>query len=374
MESSTATLPSRKSRLTQLPTPPNSAHESQLFHDRYQIIKALGRGGFGVTFLAQDMGLPGEPLCVIKQLSPKVDNPAAIKRACERFEREAKILSQLGSHAQIPRLLDYFRLDGEFYLVQEYVRGYTLAREVKRHGPRKESDVKKFLREVLPVLDFVHRQGVIHRDIKPPNLIRCEDDGRLVLIDFGAVKEKIVGLEHTHRGATTQFVGTLGFAPPEQLAMRPTFSSDLYAIGVTCLYMLTGKPPMEFDYDPRTGELCWQDEEVYVSDFFSQILDKLLKASVSDRYQTVSEVNRALALEPYMDNLADCMTNATSSGSSGRHPDSASMESEGQNYSPFSQTADQIRQWRKRLKKHQRQSTSRFLHSEYYSGFRSPYS
>lgn len=368
MELFTAPFAPRCATPAQFPTPPNGTGVQQLFRDRYQIIKALGRGGFGVTFLAQDTLLPGTPQCVVKQLSPKVDNPVAIKRACERFEREAKTLSHLGSHAHIPQLLDYFQVDGEFYLVQEYVRGYTLAREVKRKGPLSEPEVKRFLREILPILDFVHSQQVIHRDIKPPNLIRCEDDGRLVLIDFGAVKEQIVECENTQRGATTQFVGTLGFAPPEQLAMRPTFSSDLYAIGVTCIYLLTGRPPMEFDYDPVSGELRWQDD-VYVSDFFTKILEKLLKVSVSDRYHSVAEVTRALELEPYLDNLADCMTNTAASR---RSLESAELIVEPPRYSPFSQTAEQIRQWRSRLRKHQKGDRKPLLQSEYYSDYRYP--
>ncbi|MBD1911567.1 MULTISPECIES: serine/threonine-protein kinase [unclassified Leptolyngbya] len=360
MDFSTAILNSRRSN-PQGSTDLNGAcGTEQRFRDRYQVIKALGRGGFGVTFLAQDMLLPGNPYCVIKQLCPKVNNDVAIKRACERFEREAKILSQLGSHAQIPRLLDYFQVDGEFYLVQEYVPGNTLAKEIKKNGPQSESYVKRFLREILPILDYVHKQQVIHRDIKPPNIIRCDDDGRLVLIDFGAVKEEIVENDRTGGGMTTQFVGTLGFAPPEQLAMRPTFSSDIYAVGVTCLYLLTGKPPMEFDYDPLTGELRWE-QEVYVSDFLARILDKMLKVSVSERYHTVEQVQRALELESYMDNLADCMTTKR------QLTDSVEEDSSSSSYSPFSRTAEQIRQWRSRLRQHQKKQRKDLLGSEYNS-------
>lgn len=359
MEFSTATLNPRRASKKQNPSRLNAAcGSSERLRDRYQVIRALGRGGFGVTFLAQDMQLPGEPYCVIKQLCPKVDNPAAIKRACERFEREAKTLSYLGSHAHIPCLLDYFQIDDEFYLVQEYVRGTTLARQVKRHGTYSEMGVKQFLREILPVLDFVHRQQVIHRDIKPPNIIRCEDDNRLVLIDFGAVKEEIVEFENTQRGQTTQFVGTLGFSPPEQLAMRPTYASDIYAVGVTCLYLLTGKPPMDFAYDPYTGEICWQNE-VDVSEYFARVLDRMLKASVSDRYQSVEQVQRAMELEPYIDNLADCMNTKR------RLSDSLEEEVEAPQHSPFKRTAEQIRQWRCRLRQHQSQQENLLTRTEY---------
>ncbi|HEY9623235.1 MAG TPA: serine/threonine-protein kinase [Crinalium sp.] len=317
----------------------------QLFRNRYRILQTLGRGGFGVTYLAKDITLPGTPECVIKQLCPKVNNPAVLQRASERFEREAKTLAQLGSHAQIPCLLDYFETNGEFYLVQEYVKGGNLAREVKQNGVLSEFAVKRFLREILPVLSYVHQNQVIHRDIKPLNILRCVDDGRLVLIDFGAVKEKIAEVDElTHRGSTTQFVGTVGFAPPEQLALRPVFASDIYAIGVTCLYLLTGRPPMEFDCDSLSGEILWQPL-LTVSDHFGKILSKMLKISPRDRYQSAEQVLRALELEPYLDNLADCMNTQPRSNS-----DSSGEGVEGDRYlSPMARRAQEIRNWRARL-------------------------
>jgi serine/threonine-protein kinase len=204
--------------------------QEQLFRDRYEVLRMLGRGGFGVTFLAKDVSLPGEPLCVIKQLCPKFSEPAALEIARKRFEREAKTLGKLGSHSQIPMLLNYFVANGEFYLVQEYVHGATLARLVRRHGCIPEAAAKRFLLEMLPLLQYIHDQQVIHRDIKPQNIIRCKEDGRLVLIDFGAVKEEIVQASDTSmKMPTTQFIGTVGFAPPEQITLRPVFGSDIYA-------------------------------------------------------------------------------------------------------------------------------------------------
>jgi serine/threonine protein kinase len=318
----------------------------QLFRNRYQIMRTLGRGGFGVTYLAKDVSLPSSPLCVIKLLCPKVSNPVVLQRACQRFEREAKILSQLGSHAQIPRLLDYFQMDGEFYLVQEYIRGRTLAKEIKHKGTLSETEVKQFLREILPVLSYIHENQVIHRDIKPPNIIRCQDDGRLVLIDFGAVKEQFVQVsQNTQHSSTTHFVGTLGFAPPEQLALRATYSSDIFALGVTCLYMLTGKPPMEFSYNSETGEVNWQ-EYVEVSDHFGKVLDKMLKVAVRDRYQSAEEILRILNLEPYLGKLSDCLHVQPRLSDL---PDEAQLLARNGYLPPIIRAAIAIRRWRARM-------------------------
>jgi serine/threonine-protein kinase len=347
MDSSVPKLEKLRSELQQQNQLAQLCGSELLFRDRYQILRALGRGGFGVTYLAKDASLPSEPLCVIKLLCPKVSNPVMLQRACQRFEREAKILSQLGSHAQIPRLLDYFQLNGEFYLVQEYVRGRTLSKEIKSRGTLSELEVKYFLREILPVLSYVHEHKVIHRDIKPPNIIRCQDDGRLVLIDFGAVKEQFVQVSHgTQKGTTTHFVGTLGFAPPEQLALRATYSSDIFALGVTCLYMLTGKPPMEFSYDSCTGEVHWQ-EHAQVSEHFGKVLDKMLKVSVRDRYQSADEILRVLNLEPYLGKLSDCLHVQPRLSDL---PDEAVLLARNGYLPPMMRAAIAIRRWRARLK------------------------
>jgi serine/threonine protein kinase len=319
---------------------------NDLFHDRYSILRVLGRGGFGVTFLAQDASLPGTPLCVIKQLCPKVNNPLTLRRAEQRFEREATILGQLGSHAQVPRLLDYFEEDDEFYLVQEYIKGWTLAKEVKREGTLAEADVKRFLLEILPVITYIHHHGVIHRDIKPPNILRSQDDGRLVLIDFGAVKEQFVDPHLAHDpGSTTHFVGTLGFAPAEQLALRPTYASDIFALGVTCLYMLTGKPPMEFAYDQVTGEVCWR-KFVSVSDYFGRVLDRMLKVSLRDRFQSATDIQLALEIEPHLKDLQPCLNHLRSA--SANVTDEVLMRGAGY-LPPTVRTAIAIRRWNSKV-------------------------
>ncbi|AZB73695.1 serine/threonine-protein kinase [Synechococcus elongatus] len=275
-----------------------------LLRDRYRVIKALGQGGFGATYLGQDLQLPGEPLCVIKQLLPQVQDPEMMLMARELFRREAKTLGRIGNHPQVPTLLDYFETPQGFYLIQEYIRGKTLEQEVRERGLYSEAAVKQFLSELLPLLQYLHNQEVIHRDIKPANLLRRDIDGRLVLIDFGAVKDQVSQIKGgSGLTALTSFsVGTRGYAPPEQLAMRPVYSSDIYSLGITCLFLMTGKGPQELDYNPVSGELLWR-QAVQISDAFATVLGKMLAASVRFRYQRAEQVMTALDLQPYHDSL-----------------------------------------------------------------------
>ena len=278
-----------------------------ILRERYLIAKSLGQGGFGATFLAIDLSLPGKPCCVVKQLRPSTTVPNLFQMARELFEREAQTLGRIGNHPQVPRLLDYFEDNQQFYLVQEYVRGHNLQQEVKQNGPFSEAGARQFLSEILPMIQYIHSQQVIHRDIKPANLIRREQDRKLVLIDFGAVKNKVnttAAANSSDQTALTSFaVGTPGFAPPEQMAMRPVYASDIYALGVTCIYLLTAKSPKDLDYNPSTGEMVWE-KYVSISQHFADVLRKMLEVSVRHRYQSVEDVLNALEMEPYLDSLA----------------------------------------------------------------------
>ena len=287
-----------------------------LLHGRYHLVKGLGKGGFGATFLAADLSLPGKPLCVIKQLRPNTDNPNFLSMARELFEREAKTLGRVGNHPQIPRLLDYFEDREQFYLIQEFVKGNNLQQEVKKLGVLNEAKARQVLKEILVILRDIHAQKVIHRDIKPANIIRREIDDRLVLIDFGVVKNQVnsIGAAGGNQTALTAFaVGTPGFAPPEQLAMRPVYASDVYALGVTCMYLMTGKAPKNMDCDPITGDIDWF-KYVKVSDSFAEILTTMLEVAVKSRYKTADEALQALDIENHADSLSESMLSFPSTG------------------------------------------------------------
>jgi serine/threonine-protein kinase len=229
--------------------------------------------------------------------------------ARELFEREARTLGQIGNHPQVPRLLDYFEDSDQFYLVQEYISGLTLQQDIKENGPMSEAGVKQFLSEILPLLRDIHKQNVIHRDIKPANIIRREQDRKLVLIDFGAVKNQVnQDLNNSEQTALTNFaIGTPGFAPPEQMELRPVFASDIYAVGVTCIYLLTGKSPKDLEYNPLTGEMVWR-KHVQISDDFAEVLKKMLESTVRYRFKTADEVITVLNLGPYIDSLREGLT------------------------------------------------------------------
>jgi serine/threonine-protein kinase len=296
------------------------------------VVKPIGQGGFGATFLAIEQNLPGKPPCVIKQLRPAGTTPYILKMARELFAREAETLGKIGNHPQIPRLLDYFEDSEQFYLVQEYVSGLTLQQEVKKNGAYSEAGVRQFLSEIMPLLQYIHEQQVIHRDIKPANLIRRSQDARLVLIDFGAVKNQVSQVTQSEESALTAYaIGTPGFAPPEQMAMRPVYASDIYAVGVTCIYLLTAKLPKDLEYDPTTGDMLWE-HLVQVSDHLIKVLKKMLDVSVRNRYKVAQDVLTALDIEPYLDSLSQGLVSQPSGSAPAQNNPNFDINSIGYTY------------------------------------------
>ncbi|ABA22134.1 serine/threonine protein kinase [Trichormus variabilis ATCC 29413] len=262
---------------------------------RYKIIKQLGSGGFGETYLAeypQDLPVSPQYKCVVKRLTrpqtPDLDTE-------ERFKREAAILFRLGKeHNQIPELYDFFEENREFYLVQEYIDGHDLSYEMEQGKPWSEADVIQLLQEILEVLDFVHQNNVIHRDIKPLNLMRRYSDNKIVLIDFGIVKEiSALGVNAQGKISSTVPIGTRGYMPSEQFHGHPKLCSDIYAVGMTAIQALTGLPPQELHIDPDKLEVIWR-EKAQVSNILADILTKMVRYHSKLRYTDASAVLEAL--------------------------------------------------------------------------------
>ncbi|GAB1543298.1 hypothetical protein NUACC21_59720 [Scytonema sp. NUACC21] len=269
------------------------AISGKILDGRYKIVKVLGAGGFSETYVAQDIKLPGNPQCVVKQLKPANSKPEQLAVARRLFNSEAQTLQKLGNHNQIPQLLAYFEEEEEFYLIQEYIVGHALSQELSAGRPLHEIAVIDILRDLLQTLAFVHKNNVIHRDIKPSNIMRRDSDAKLVLIDFGAVKEVTTQLlDGSEQTAFTIGIGTRGYAPSEQCYGRPQYSSDIYAVGMIGIKALTGMAPHEIDRDAN-GELKWVDK-AQVSPSLADILSKMVREDFQQRYQSASEVLKAL--------------------------------------------------------------------------------
>jgi serine/threonine protein kinase len=254
--------------------------------DRYRPGKPLGRGGFGRTFLAKDQHKPSQPICVIKQFLPKDGNVGDPEAARRMFEREAIQLEQLGRHAQIPELLAHFEANQYQYLVQQYIAGPNLSQAASKRGCFSETEIWQLLLDILPVLEFVHHHEVIHRDIKPQNIIRRKSDQQYFLVDFGAAKT----VTSTNRVRTATSIGSPEFISPEQAMGKPVFASDLYSLGVTCIYLLTLIRPAEL-FDINEGGWAWRRSLPHpISPELGRILDKLLKGPTKYRYTTAAAV------------------------------------------------------------------------------------
>ncbi|MEH2205558.1 MAG: serine/threonine-protein kinase [Nostoc sp.] len=273
---------------------------------RYVPTKLLGRGGFGAAFLARDRRIPGMRQCVVKQFQPAGNLTLnQLQQAQLMFEREAEVLAQLGNdHEQIPDLFAFFPVivnslqpgqqDQFFYLVQEYIDGQNLEEELVQQGKFSEQQVLEVLEEILKVLKFVHHRGIIHRDIKPSNIMRRRD-GRLFLLDFGAVKQ----VTNVALGSAASSTGiySMGFAPPEQMAGGQVFpSTDLYALAVTLITLLTNQEAVKL-FDAYSNQWKWRSQ-VTVNPRLADILDKMLLPAANQRFQSAQEVLDALNSQP----------------------------------------------------------------------------
>ncbi len=251
---------------------------NNILDGRFQIIKKLGRGGFAATYLARNLASPEKSPCVIKHLKPRVQHP----RVLQLFEAEARVLDLL-SHGRIPNSTECFERNGEMFMVQDFVAGADLGKQYLRGRSWSGIEIKDFLLDMLEVLTHVHQHQIIHQDIKPENIIQRSEDGRYVLIDFGAVKE----LNADHSDAKSLVVGTAGYRSPEHLRGEPGFASDIYGLGITTIQLLTRTHPSRL---PRVADkLFWRESTVITSELGS-IIDRMICPQVTDRYQSTQEV------------------------------------------------------------------------------------
>jgi eukaryotic-like serine/threonine-protein kinase len=257
----------------------------KLMRMRYRITEHLVSTEYSDTYLAEDENLPDRPFCLVKRLKSQSE------KTSQMFDREAKFLYRLGKHDRIPELLARFEEDGYFYLVYEFIEGQPISQELIEGQPWEEDRVIALLQDILEILVFVHEKNVIHRDVHPDNLIRRTSDGKIVLIDFGAVKEintsQNCDWQTKSRGGTQQ-----DYIPPEQAIGNPRLCSDIYAVGILGIQALTGMRPKHLRFDLK-GNLIWR-EKAKVSPQLAAVLDKMVLYAFPERYPSAAEALQAI--------------------------------------------------------------------------------
>ncbi|NDJ23460.1 protein kinase [Nostoc sp. B(2019)] len=269
----------------------------KVLQGRYQIVQNLGAGVFGQTYIAIDIDYPENPKCVVKQLKVSSSHSSYLDTLRLRFLTETETLKRLGDHHQIPEFIACFEEHERFYLVQECIEGHALTAELPiKQGWGSlwdESEVIKFLKDVLSILEFVHSQGVIHCDIKPENLVRRACDGKLVLIDFGSIQPIDFGID-AELPIYKIPVTSLGYIPPEQFIGQTQPNSDIYALGMIAIQALTGVEPLQLKIDPYTNEMVWRSQNTPIGDYLAAVLSQMIRYDWQNRFQSAGEVSRVL--------------------------------------------------------------------------------
>ncbi|MGL5078199.1 MAG: tetratricopeptide repeat protein [Waterburya sp.] len=264
-----------------------------ILNQRFEIVKELGSGGFATTYLALDLQSTEHTKCAVKQLQPRFNSFAVWESAKERFATEAMVLQWLGKHDQIPNFIGHFEDNKQFYLILEFIEGEEFEQEVHRQVLNETQSIE-FLFDILEILNSVHKQGIIHRDIKPSNLIRRRKDGKMILIDFGAVKEiGTLAFDNSKQQLQTQIIGTPGYMPPEQNNGKPIYSSDIYALGKTVIFGMTNKSPTEWEESESIGLSAW-NQKIAISEAFLKIINRMTANNTLERYGSASEVLKDL--------------------------------------------------------------------------------
>lgn len=258
----------------------------KLISNRYQVIQIINQGMFCQTYIVRDITITDYPTCIVKHFLPSDKIALSLRTRRRLFTREVEALMKLDNYEYVPHLLNYFEYNKEFYLVQEFIKGHSLSAEL---GPGKrcsETKVIELLQEVLNILVFVHAQGLIHRDVKPSNIMRREGDNRLVLIDFGAVKplNELVKNQYV-TDSTTIAIGTPGYMPYEQYQGKPVPSSDIYALGMIAIQALTGIHPTQLPKDLDSGEIVWR-HLVRINRRLASVINKMVSYHSQTRYES----------------------------------------------------------------------------------------
>lgn len=280
----------------------NQLNLGYLLNGRYQIVQVKSALSWSQTYIAADTHQSRHPQCIVKHFQPKGIDPQYWRFGKRLFEREVDILKKVGKHNQIPQLLDSFADDRGFYIVQESIVGNRLSHELpmSRYCNKRWSEYQciAFLKDVFGILEFVHRQGVIHGNINPDNLIRRKSDGKLVLIDFGEAYQ-INGTARAKAVEGRRFSDSLTsnishltcdrkYAPIDQLMGCPHPHHDLYAVGAIAIQGIARLHPREFPLNPDTGEISWE-QYASVSDSMAFVLNHTVRPDPGQRFQSATD-------------------------------------------------------------------------------------
>jgi tetratricopeptide (TPR) repeat protein len=264
--------------------------KGHILHHRYRIFRTLSEDEFGQTYIARDQQRSEQALCIVKCFNMANSRSMLSDTIRHEFHKEVETLRQLGIHDRIPDLLDSFETVRQLFLVYEFVEGQPLNCELSDHIPWSERQIYDLLEQVLKILEFIHSLHVIHRNIKPDHLIRRDSDKQYVMTGFDTTLRELQARQRVMATSVTIAIGTPGYAPPEQLAGKPRFSSDIYALGIVAIQAATTLNPTEFQDDPATGEIIWRSQAPQIEAGLARVLSKMVHPSLSERYQTVHEV------------------------------------------------------------------------------------
>ena len=273
----------------------SSNWRGQILQKRYCLQDLIAKGKYSQVFLARDLASNNQK-CIVKQLLPKL-YPAYVKQTIESmFQQEAEILQTLNhQHPQICQFYNYFSDSGSWYLVQEWIEGLTLEKKLQSQHTRfsarslakiPESQTKNLLLNFLPVLDCIHNLGIIHRDIKPNNIVLRSKDNLPVLIDFG------IAISDRHK--SNFLVGTPGYISPEQAMGQNLFSNDLYSLALTAIYLLTGRSPQATNFDLDSPHNFWEREKIAFSHNLVAVIDRAIASNPARRFTSAQEMQLAL--------------------------------------------------------------------------------
>lgn len=272
----------------------------QLLDRRYRITKILGSNGLNKTYLAVDTHRPGEPKCVVKELRLPRSQGKSREMIELIFKKKVEFLEKIGKHDQVPQLLAFFQENQQFYLVEEFIIGHPLSDEIGHGIPIPEDQISKLLHEILEILIFVHGHGIVHRQVRAENLMRRNQDGKLVLINFSPVKEINIDFQMLKAQRLAAKNGGVNLESEISLEFEgsQSYNTDIYGAGLIAIEAITGLPAKDLmeisdDQNPENPILKWHDQ-VKIRPQLLNVLEKMLHPDPSERFQSAPEVLGAL--------------------------------------------------------------------------------